>query len=100
MSPDIFDGYAKNRNARAKSAGFTIFIPVPPNASFPIKTANAVATPSIQRGISTGTIRGISMPVTKNPSLISCPRMYTKINSTPSPTPYETTISGSTLRNP
>ena len=44
LFPDIKVGYAKNANALAVSAGFRIFIPVPPKASFPIKTAKATDT--------------------------------------------------------
>ena len=53
------------------SAGFKIFIPVPPNTSLPMITPKATATASIQSGISTGTIRGTNIPVTKYPSSTS-----------------------------
>ena len=46
-------------------AGFHIFIPVPPNISFAKMTAKAVATASIQRGTSTGTMSGRMKPVTR-----------------------------------
>ena len=65
MSPEICEGYAKKTKARASSAGFQIFIPVPPNTSFPIITANATPTARIQRGTSTGIIIGMSIPETR-----------------------------------
>ena len=46
-------------------AGFRIFIPVPPKTSLPITTPKTTDTASIQRGKSTGTIRGTSIPVTR-----------------------------------
>ena len=39
-----------------------MFIPVPPNTSLPMITANATAIASIQSGTSTGTISGMSIP--------------------------------------
>ena len=45
------------------------------------KTAKATDTATIHKGISTGIIIGISRPVTKYPSLTSCPRYIAKINS-------------------
>ena len=86
LSPDISDGYAKNRKALAVSAGLRIFIPVPPNTSLPIITAKAVATATIQSGISGGRMSGIIIPVTKKPSFTSCPRTWAKANSMPKPT--------------
>ena len=71
LFPDMYVGYAKNAKALAVSAGFKIFIPVPPKASLPISTANATETATIQRGMSTGIIIGINNPVTKYPSLTS-----------------------------
>ncbi len=65
VSPDILLGYEKNRNARVRSAGFQMFIPVPPKTSFPMITAKATAIASIHRGTSTGTIRGMSIPDTR-----------------------------------
>ena len=67
-SPDILVGYAKNRNARVINATLNTFIPVPPNTSFAKITENAVATARIQSGQSTGTIIGIRIPETRNPS--------------------------------
>ena len=65
VSPDILLGYEKNRKARARRAGFQMFMPVPPNTSLPRITANATARASIQSGTSAGTIRGMIMPVTR-----------------------------------
>jgi len=65
LSPDICEGYAKNTNALERRAGFQIFIPVPPNTSFPTITAKITERARIQRGTSTGIIRGISIPVTR-----------------------------------
>ena len=67
-SPDIFVGYAKNRNARVINATLKMFIPVPPNTSLAKITENAVATARIQSGQSTGTIIGIKIPETRKPS--------------------------------
>ena len=47
------------------SAGFKIFIPVPPKTSFPITTPNTTETANIHRGKSTGTISGTNIPVTR-----------------------------------
>ena len=49
----------------AVNAGFKIFIPVPPKTSLPITTPKITATVSIHNGISTGTINGTNIPVTK-----------------------------------
>ncbi|MBT9146158.1 MAG: hypothetical protein DDT42_02040 [candidate division WS2 bacterium] len=84
-SPDIFVGYAKNRKALAIKAGFQTFMPVPPNTSLQIITENIVANEIIHKGTSTGEIRGISIPVTRNPSLTSCLRICAKANSTARP---------------
>ena len=67
-SPDILVGYAKKRNARVTSATLNTFIPVPPNTSFANITENATAIARIHNGQSTGTIIGISIPETRNPS--------------------------------
>lgn len=67
-SPDILVGYAKNRNARVINATLKMFIPVPPNTSLAKITENAVATARIHNGQSTGTIIGIRIPETRNPS--------------------------------
>ncbi len=64
-SPDIHPGYAKNKKARTVRAGFSMFMPVPPKTSLPRITAKAMAMASIHKGVSTGTIRGMSNPVTK-----------------------------------
>ena len=69
LSPDINVGYAKKANARAVKAGFKMFIPVPPKASFAINTAKITDIASIHNGISIGIIIGIRSPVTKYPSL-------------------------------
>ena len=45
-----------------------MFIPVPPKTSFPMTTANIVATATIQSGTSAGIHRGINIPETKKPS--------------------------------
>ena len=63
-------------------------------------TEKAVASATIHSGMSTGMIIGISRPVTRKPSLTSWPRACAKANSMPRPTTYETTMMGSTLRNP
>ena len=52
-------------------AGFKIFIPVPPKTSLPMITPNTTATANIQSGVSTGTIKGTNIPVTKYPSSTS-----------------------------
>ena len=98
--PDIDEGYAKNRKARASSAGLTKFMPVPPKASLPIITAKAVAMATCQSGIVTGNTNGISSPVARKPSLTSCPRICAKVNSMTRPVTYDTIKIGSTLRNP
>ncbi|OQC43177.1 MAG: hypothetical protein BWX61_01308 [Bacteroidetes bacterium ADurb.Bin035] len=67
-SPVILAGYAKNKNALVSNAGFRKFIPVPPNTSLPKITAKIVAIASIHNGIVGGTIKAISIPVTKKPS--------------------------------
>ena len=69
------------------NAGFKIFIPVPPNTSFPITTPKTTATESIHNGVSMGTINGTNIPVTKYPSSTSCPLITAKMNSTSNPTP-------------
>jgi len=61
--------------------------PVPPKISLPKITAKVTASATIQSGILTGRINGIKIPVTKNPSLTSCPRIWADINSIPKPTP-------------
>jgi len=68
------------------NAGFNIFIPVPPKTSFPKTTAKNVAMATIHKGMSIGTIIGISIPETKNPSLTSWCFICEKANSVPSPT--------------
>lgn len=85
-SPDIRVGYAKNRNARAVSAGLRKFLPVPPNTSLPIITPKVIPTAACQRGIVGGRVNGNSNPVTKNPSFISCPLITAPRNSHASPT--------------
>ena len=65
LSPLKCAGYAKNANALAVSAGFKIFIPVPPNTSLPITTANITDTANIHNGIEIGIIIGINNPVTR-----------------------------------
>ena len=81
-------------------AGFKIFIPVPPNTSLPITTPKTTATDNIHNGVSTGTINGTNIPVTKYPSSTSCPFITAKINSTKRPTPYETITNGNTFTIP
>jgi len=93
-------GKQKTKKALAVSAGFKIFIPVPPNTSLPITTANTTDIASIQRGTSTGIIRGINIPETKYPSLTECPLEIAKANSTPSPTAYETIKRGRNFQKP
>lgn len=100
LSPEICDGYAKKTNALDSSAGFQMFIPVPPNTSFPTITANATDSARIQSGTSTGIISGISIPDTRKPSLTSWPLICAAANSIPRPTTYDTIISGRTLMNP
>ena len=63
-------------------------------------TAKAVATPTIHKGTSAGIINGINIPETKNPSCNGWPLLMAKMNSIPSPTPYETIIKGSTTAAP
>ena len=88
--PDILLGYEKNRNARARRAGLRKFIPEPPNTSFPNTTAKATARARVHSGVSTGTIRGMSIPETRYPSLTSSLRICAKVNSIPRPTMYDT----------
>ena len=59
----------------------TVLPPTSPNISLPITIPKKVAKPTIQRGISGGRHKGISIPVTRNPSFISCLRITAKINS-------------------
>ena len=68
LSPDIFDGYAKKRNALVDNATLKMFIPVPPKTSLTKITEKAVATAIIQIGVSTGQIIGIRIPDTRKPS--------------------------------
>ena len=65
---EVLVGKAKNKNARVINATLKMFIPVPPNTSFAKITENAVATARIHSGQSTGTIIGIRIPETRNPS--------------------------------
>ena len=58
--------------ARATKAGLKILYPVPPNISLPITTPNVVARATIHNGIVGGMTKGINIPVTRNPSFISC----------------------------
>ena len=64
-SPDIWAANAKNRNARTIIAGLKMFMPVPPNTSLPSTTAKATPMASCHSGIEAGTIRAISMPLTR-----------------------------------
>ncbi len=65
ISPLNCLGYAKNKNARAVSATFKMFMPVPPKTSLATTTAKATAKATIQRGTSTGMMSGINMPDTR-----------------------------------
>ena len=47
-----------------------IFIPTPPNISFPITIPNDVAITTCHKGIDGGKVKGIKAQVTKNPSEI------------------------------
>ena len=85
-SPVIFEGYEKKRKARAQSATLKMFIPVPPKISLQIITEKATASASTHNGQFTGIIKGIKIPVTKNPSCISSPFHCAQANSIPSPT--------------
>ena len=71
-----------------------MFIPVPPNASFPIITANATANANQINGTSGGIINGINAPETKNPSSMACPFLAAYQNSIPKPTKCATTKIG------
>ncbi len=100
VSPDIFPGYAKNRKALAVNAGFKIFLPVPPNISFPITTPKEIPRATCQRGIVGGSIRGNKRPVTRSPSLILCFLTTANRVSQKNPTTYETKIIGRTMKSP
>ena len=75
-------------------------MPVPPKTSLPKTTAKAVPSAIIHSGVPTGITIGINRPETRKPSLTSWPRACAKANSMPRPTTYDTTIIGSTCRNP
>ena len=100
LSPDIVVGYAKNTKALAVSAGLKTLKPVPPKISFPIIIPNTVASPSIHSGRVGGIIRGISIPVTKKPSFISCPLTTAKRASHAPPTEKTTIYIGKTVKEP
>ncbi len=68
------------------SATLKILYPVPPNTSLAKITEKAVATATIQRGVSMGTIIGISIPETRNPSATSSFFTCAMANSMPRPT--------------
>ena len=87
-------------NARATRAGLNILYPVPPKISLPITTPNVVARATIHNGIVGGMTKGISIPVTRKPSFISCFRTTAKTISQKPPTKYETKIMGKTVGNP
>ena len=70
-SPLMREGYPKKSTARVMSAPLKMFLPVPPNTSLAKMTAKAVATATIHSGVLMGTMSGIKMPVTRNPSWIS-----------------------------
>ena len=60
-------------------------MPVPPKTSLAMSTAKAVATATIHSGTSTGMMSGMSMPLTRKPSLMACPFMPAMTNSMPRP---------------
>src|SRR5512134_3656268 len=51
LSPEISAGYAKNRKARAASAGLMKFIPVPPNTSLARMTPKLMPSAACHKGV-------------------------------------------------
>jgi hypothetical protein len=82
------------------SAGFRTFIPVPPKTSLPITTPKLTPAATIHSGSVGGHVSGNSMPVTRNPSLISCFRTMAKRTSHTPPTAYDTSTMGSMCQAP
>jgi hypothetical protein len=74
--------------------------PVPPKISLPIKHPKLVATASIHKGTVGGIVSGIKKPVTKNPSLISCPLISANKASNNPPTVNTTKYIGRTIFKP
>ena len=63
-------------NARAPSAGFIKFLPMPPNSILTMMMPNSEPNTSIHHGADTGTLNAISIPVTKqdrSPAVFGCP---------------------------
>ncbi len=86
LSPEISAGYAKNRNARAASAGLMKFIPVPPKISLANTTPKLMPSAACHSGVVGGRISGNRMPVTKKPSLTSLLRTTANRTSHAMPT--------------
>ena len=61
-SPEILAGYVKNTKARAVSAGFKMFIPVPPNTSLPMTTPKVIPSATCHKGIVAGSVSGKEHP--------------------------------------
>ena len=74
-------GKAKYIKALAVKAGLNIFVPTPPNISFPIIIPKLVPIKTCHKGTSGGIVRGISAQLTKNPSLTSCFLIIAKVSS-------------------
>ena len=94
LSPEISAGYAKNRNARAASAGLMKFMPVPPKISFANTTPKLMPSAACHSGVVGGRISGKRMPVTKKPSFTSTLRTMANRTSHDRPTTIVTMYSG------
>jgi hypothetical protein len=69
-------------------------MPVPPKISFAKTMPKAVPITTIQSGIVGGSVSGISMPVTRKPSLISCLRIIATRGSRMPPVSIAATTTG------
>ena len=71
-----------------------MFMPVPPKISLPMITPKAMPSATCHKGMVGGRTSGNSIPVTKNPSLISCLRTTAKRASQFPPTAKVTISTG------
>ena len=69
-------------------------MPVPPKSSLPTTTPNDTPSATCHSGMVAGRVSGSSIPVTRNPSLISCPRTPANTASQSPPTAKVTTSTG------
>jgi len=65
-----------------------------------MNTPNAVPSATCQRGMVGGRVKGIRKPVTKKPSLISCPRITAKATSMAPPTAKQVMKIGKKYNDP